>query len=53
MGLLTQFTLLLWKNFTLRKRQKVRARSRNRFANQYRRASIWRRENETMVIKGN
>ncbi|XP_034091957.1 phospholipid-transporting ATPase ABCA1-like isoform X2 [Gymnodraco acuticeps] len=24
MGLLTQFTLLLWKNFTLRKRQKVR-----------------------------
>uniref|UniRef100_A0AAQ4P0T4 P-type phospholipid transporter n=1 Tax=Gasterosteus aculeatus aculeatus TaxID=481459 RepID=A0AAQ4P0T4_GASAC len=26
MGLLTQFTLLLWKNFTLRKRQKVRFR---------------------------
>lgn len=24
MGLLTQFTLLLWKNFTLRKRQKLR-----------------------------
>ncbi|XP_053199909.1 phospholipid-transporting ATPase ABCA1-like [Scomber japonicus] len=24
MGLLTQFTLLLWKNFTLRKRQKIR-----------------------------
>ncbi|XP_015239545.1 PREDICTED: ATP-binding cassette sub-family A member 7-like [Cyprinodon variegatus] len=24
MGLLTQFSLLLWKNFTLRKRQKVR-----------------------------
>ncbi|XP_070849905.1 phospholipid-transporting ATPase ABCA1-like [Chaetodon trifascialis] len=24
MGLLTQFTLLLWKNFTLRKKQKVR-----------------------------
>lgn len=53
MGLLTQFTLLLWKNFTLRKRQKVRARSRSRLANRHTQASIWRRENEPVVIKGN
>lgn len=34
MGLLTQFTLLLWKNFTLRKRQKVHLCSPTPFADQ-------------------